>query len=434
MSDTLNGYGALRRVLEEHCTAEGCSLKDLTVLSKKADPYRVDIPTGHRVGAWVAEQLDRLLGDRRTHLRGLHYAIVVTGDTVKPDGSIYRNTDDDWMWLSETAGKAARWLGYVEFDRIFDNRNAAPVINRKAKEQPGAFVSIGLDVDIPDLDDIEPLPCALGFKPRQPFCFSVFGEKTSLQDVVEPIAERHEADVYLGSGEMSDTLIHQIAKDAAADGRPLVVFTLTDCDPAGHQMTISIGRKLQAFRDLLFPTLRFELVPVALTVEQVRELGLPSTPLKETEKRADRWRQAFGIEQTEIDALATLRPDVLRDILDAAFDPYIDRTLRGRVTLAEVEWRRQAQEALDEQIDQDMLEDLRSEAAVRLSELQSAIDDINYRLRLAADDRFTLPKIEVPQPELDETRVRQALTALDDDWITATRALIRRKAYEGDAS
>src|SRR5262245_36189021 len=139
MSDTLNGYGALRRVLEEHCTAEGCSLKDLTVLSKKADPYRLDIPTGHRDGAWVAAQLDRLLGDRRIHLRGLHYAIVVTGDTVKPDGSIYRNTEDDWLWLSQTAGKSARWLGYIPFDRIFDNRNAAPVINRKAKEHPGAF-------------------------------------------------------------------------------------------------------------------------------------------------------------------------------------------------------------------------------------------------------------------------------------------------------
>ena len=37
---------------------------------------------------------------------------------MKPDGEIYRNTDDDWMWLSEIAGKAARWLGYIPFERI----------------------------------------------------------------------------------------------------------------------------------------------------------------------------------------------------------------------------------------------------------------------------------------------------------------------------
>ena len=43
-------------------------------------------------------------------------------------------------------------------------------------------------------------------------------------------------------------------------------------------MAISIGRKLQAFRDLLFPNLRFEVVPVALSVDQVREFGLPFDP------------------------------------------------------------------------------------------------------------------------------------------------------------
>ena len=120
------------------------------------------------------------------------------------------------------------------------------------------------------------------------------------------MAEKYEADLYLPTGEISDTLLYRIAKDAAEDGRPLVVFTVSDCDPAGHQMPVTIARKLQALRDLLFPTLRFEVVPAALTVEQVRDLDLPSTPLKETEKRADRWRAAFGVEQTEIDALATL--------------------------------------------------------------------------------------------------------------------------------
>src|SRR4029077_11026481 len=103
--------------------------------------------------------------------------------------------------------------------------------------------------------------------------------------------------LYLVAGEISDTLLYRMAKDGAADKRTLVVFVLADCDPAGHQMTVSIGRKWQALRDLRFSDLAFELVPVALTVEQVRDLGLPSTPLKDTEKRADNWREAFGVEQ-----------------------------------------------------------------------------------------------------------------------------------------
>jgi hypothetical protein len=350
---------------------------------------------------------------------------------VKPDGEIYRNTEKDWLWLSEIAGKAARWLGYIPFERIGDNRNAEPIIHRKARVTPKAFVSIGLDVTIPDADDIEPMAIASGFEPRQAYHFAIFGEKASLEEVLLPIAKQQQADLYLPTGEISDTLVHRIASDAVEDGRPLVLFTLADCDPAGRQMPVSIGRKLQALRDLLFPNLRFEVVPVALNPDQVAALGLPSTPLKETEQRASRWREAFGIEQTEVDSLSTLRPDVLREIVERAFDPYVDRGLRKRVTLAEVEWRRQAASALEAQIDQEHLEALRTEAAGRLAELEDVIADINARLRLAAADHFSLPIIVVPQPEVDEDEPRHALVSLDQDWAEATRALIARKAYGG---
>ena len=80
----------------------------------------------------------------------------------------------------------------------------------------------------------------------------------------------------------------------ADDGRPMVVLYFADCDPAGWQMPISVGRKLQALEDRCFPELEFEVRRVALTPDQVREYGLPSTPLKETEKRADRWQRGDG--------------------------------------------------------------------------------------------------------------------------------------------
>jgi hypothetical protein len=349
----------------------------------------------------------------------------VQGNVRKPNGEIYTNTDDDWNWISTVAGKAARWLGYVPFERIIDNRNAEPFICHKARVTPEAYVSIGLDVTIPDADDLEPAPIAVGFEPTV-----IFGEKASLEDALLPIARRKQADLYLPTGEISDTLLHRIAKDASEDGRPMVMFTMADCDPAGYQMSVSIGRKLQAFRDLLFPKLRFEVVPVALTVDQVRELELPSTPLKETEKRADRWRDAFGVEQTEIDALATLQPDVLTQIAERAFDPYFDRTLEDRVDEAKEEWEERAREALSKQINPEHLEALREEAAGKLSELKDAIESINERLRLVAADHFTLPEIEVPEPEVDDDLGRLALVSFDDDWVAATKALIRRKAYE----
>jgi hypothetical protein len=429
----VNGLGILRSVLEEARIELDCTLGDLTVLSAAVDPYRLDTPANHRAGEWVAKQLSRFVkSGKRIHWRGLHY-VISTKAPRKPDGVIFRNTDEDWTWLADVAGKAARWLGYIPFDRITDNRNTPPIIHRKARVNPQAFVSVGLNVTIPDVEDLQPTPYAEGFVATQAYSFAIFGEKASLEDVVLPIARAHQADLYLMTGEISDTYVYHIAKDAVADGRPLVVFILADCDPAGWQMAVSIGRKLQALRDFSFPELQFELVPVALTIDQVRDLGLPSTPLKETEKRADRWREAFGVEQTEIDALATLQPDALREIIERSFDAYIDRGLKARVAQAEAVWQRQAEAAIRAQIDPKILAQLGQEAGERLAELESMISDINAKLRLAAD-RFVLPAIEVPEPELDTDAVRRALITFDQSWIEATRALIRRKAYEGSAS
>ena len=114
-----SGYGILRSVLERARQEVGCSLSELTALSAQVDPYRLDTPAGHRDGQWLAKQLDKAIGGfRRIHWRGLHY-VLVSGKrpVVKPDGEVYRNTDDDWIWMSGVAGKAARWLGYIPFER-----------------------------------------------------------------------------------------------------------------------------------------------------------------------------------------------------------------------------------------------------------------------------------------------------------------------------
>ncbi len=195
-------------------------------------------------------------------------------------------------------------------------------------------------------------------------------------------------------------------------------------------MAVSIGRKLQALRDLNFPDLDFEVVPVALTVEQVRDLDLPSAPLKETEMRADRWREAFGIEQTEIDALATLQPQVLEEIVTSAMAPFYDASLFARVLAARREWDAAAQEVIDDQLDGDTLAVIRVHAAERLAELEDEIDSINEQLQMATDGHFELPEVDIPAAEIDEKLVRQAsLISSAWTWAKATRALIVRKTY-----
>jgi hypothetical protein len=428
-SPLVNGYGVLRSVLEEASTKTGRSLGELTVLSAQIDPYRLDTEARHRDGRWVAEQLDRLVArGRQIHWRALHYILVSTTSLAKPNGEPYKNIDEDWTWLVEVAGKAARWLGYIPFERIIDNRNAEPVICHKARIVPRSTISIGIEVTIPDIDDLEPRPVAEGFVARQAYHFVIFGEKASLEPVLLSIARAKQADLYLPQGEISDTLLFRICADAAKDGRPLILFTVSDCDPAGYQMPISIGRKLQAFKDLLFPKLKFEVVSVALTPDQVRELDLPSTPLKEGEKRADRWTEAFGIAQTEVDALLALRPDALREMVENAFAPYFDNALDDRVEAAEAKWLEQAQAAIDRQINPAVMAQVREQASTKLVELRSAIDDLKEKMNVATD-LINLPDIEIPEPEIDETVARQALVHLTDSFVTASRRLIARKSY-----
>jgi hypothetical protein len=420
--------GPLRALLEQTAREHDIQLKDLTVLEKHRDPFRLDTPAGHRDGEWLATTAARLgLGGRKIHLRGLHYMIL---GQARPDGTPYENTDKAWEWLQKSAGKAARWLGYVPFDQITDQRNAEPVVRVFSQFQLTPWVSGGTDIEVPDADEVMPAAHSGWFEGNQLYHLVMIGEKSSLEPVLAPLAEEFSADLYLPTGEISDTLIHRIAETSAQDGRPLVVLYFADCDPAGHQMIVSVSRKLQAMKVLLPKMPDFAAYRAALTPEQVAEYGLPSTPLKETEKRADRWREAFGIEQTEIDALAALRPDLLRQIARDAVAPFFDATLTRRVDEARSRWLADAQQVVEDTLGEDELDRLREQAEEKLNEIRRLAGELDEEFTFDADD-YDLPDIEIPAAEPDQDEVRLAAPLIDSRWDFAdqTQALIDSKRY-----
>lgn len=297
----------LRAALDDATGGNNRRLGKFTVLDADNDPFRLDTPAKHRDGQWLAEQAEALgFTDRTVHIRGLHYAVL---GRPKPDGTPYENTIKNWEWLAGDAAKAARFLGYIPFERITDQRNAEPVVRVRGTEGPRAYLTTELNVTIPRAWELEPKIDVDGFDGTQPYRLALVGEKSSLEPVLGPIASTYDADLFLPTGEISDTQIYLLAKAAQDDGRPLAVLYFADCDPGGWQMSISVARKLQAFKTLLPKMPDFELHRVALTPEWVSEYNrthdepLPSSPLKETETRGDKWRAAWGIEQTEIDSL-----------------------------------------------------------------------------------------------------------------------------------
>lgn len=431
----MSGKTKLGDIIRDFKLTEDCNLDALSAMSSKTDPYRRDTDAGHRDAAWVAKVLQKHVSQERIHNRGLHY-VLVTVSPKKPNGKPYRNTDADWKWLSENAIANARWLGAIPFDRITDERNHPPLIR----------VPQGYDVEIkpiphislPSPEELEPQVVVTnssrhaggGYEWReQPYTLIICGEKTSLDPVIAPIAKECNAGVFLPTGEMSDSMIWQMAQMIEDCKRPSVVFYLSDFDPSGFSMPKNVARKLQALGDLGHLTHPVTVHDVALTFEQCEELDLPSSPIKKSDKRAPKWVAATGRQQTEIDALSTLQPEVLSEILRDAIAPYWDETLGGRVHLAVQEYEDKQAARLADKIGQDRIENIRDVVAEKLSEAQTAIDYMLNAFTIDEDD-FDLDELIFPEPKLDGEPSRPPLLDPNDDWLTQTAKLVARKKYD----
>ena len=193
-------------------------------------------------------------------------------------------------------------------------------------------------------------------------------------------------------------------------------------------MPISVSRKLQALQTLEFPSLKVELHPVALTLGQVVSLDLPSTPLKETERRADRWREAMGREQTEIDALAALQPDVLRQVARDAIAPFWDATLDSRATRAVIEWQEKADETLH---NHPAYESACEKILEARDEIERPIEWLREAQQQAqADLTVALPPVASIEPQLSRVKPTPLFDS-EGDFAGACRRLIDHKKLNG---
>jgi hypothetical protein len=270
-----------------------------------------------------------------------------------------------------------------------------------------------------------------GVMAAQPFRICFIGEKSSLEDVLAPIAKRVGGELILSTGDLSNTLLSGIEQRAAAGSRPLVILYFSDFDPSGYNMPNSVARKLQALRTMRgHDALQIQVHAAALTYEQVSRLDLPSTPLKESELRAGAWQAAWNHEQTEIDALAQLQPDVLRQIALDATKPFFDETLRSRYTLASIRYREQVEAELRsapeyQQVEAEIETCLES-VNDAIEELKAAQEDGIERLRMTPVAQF-----ESPQPEIS-IEAPEPIFTTDDSFVTATLKLKRLRRYEQD--
>jgi hypothetical protein len=427
----LDKIWALKRGLRAN--GHHVNMPALTVLSRGNDPYLL---SDGRAGQWFADQVARFIGPMGTiHLRGLFYRCVAAGDVYRPNGKNgadvpFVNTEENWDWFTKIAAKNARWLGYVPFDRIVDERNAPPELFIPEWETTGWRTLPGDRTWVPSINAL-----LAGFSATvavtQPYRIILIGEKVSLKPFLMQIARRVGGELLLPTGEISDTQISNLATRCEEDGRPAAVLYFSDLDPSGRQMPVSVSRKLMALRDMLHPNLQISVDPVCLTEEQANGLDLPSTPLKDAERRRARWQERFGREQTEIDALIALHPNELRRITEEAVKPFYDPTLADRATATREAWEEEVAEWLDRweefQRAKEKVEEARNFARHAVQKLEEAQQQAEAVLATMQDP----PELVEPKPELPGTAPMPLFSTGYDD-LTAAQRLKAYRAYEDE--
>jgi hypothetical protein len=303
-------YEGLKRIAYR----EDRSIESLIVLAPTNDPFYSGRPAGKDGGEWFAGLWKKHKIGHGVHLRRLHYLFMSTSVLMR-NSTPYKNSDDCWQGMLQDS-KAARYLHLVPTSAIVDRRNAEAITNSRETGEPFVEIESGELEELPD-DMPEPPQAALTIpEPTQRYQIEIWAEKTTMNDILEPLAAKYDITLVTGMGELSITACNLFIDRAEQDGRPMRILYVSDSDDPGKRMPVSVARKIEFMIYDRSPDLDVQVRAVVLTEEQIVEYALP----RDTEGR------------TELDALEALHPGELERILEREIARYYDNTLAKRIS------------------------------------------------------------------------------------------------------
>ena len=280
----------------------GRPISTLIALSKQNDPFEAGIPSRRRAAEWIADIWRRFEFQPGIHLRRIHYVLVSRPDTPPvprqssagrrapgSDAMAYVNTLNCWGDLKE-AVRDARYLGLIPLEAIDDRRSHGAVIHLVETAQDaalavpaplsmGAVLPIGrLDTGLPAAPDFQFTPAQID----QRYHIEIWAEKSTVDDVIVPLGQRFGINTLSGVGDISLTDCYKFVERARASGRPARILYISDFDPQGFTMPVSVARKIEFLIQTRKLDLDVQVRPVVLTPDQCIEYRLPRTPIKET--------------------------------------------------------------------------------------------------------------------------------------------------------
>jgi hypothetical protein len=307
----------------------------LIALSPANDPFYVR-PARQKLANWFAKLWPRLKLTGQVHIRRAHY-VLVTRAPRNLAGVPFENTAKEWDDLI-AAMRDVRYLDLLKLPKgtsFVDRRNNPPTIYLPDDKESPADVDTADEQPAVELSP-EPMPSLPGLQLIRPqinqrFHIEIWCEKTTHDDILDPLAERLECNLITGAGEFSTTHCADLVKRALKSGRPVRILYISDHDPGGRSMPVAVARKIEFELYRLGRALDIQVRFIVLTPEQCEEYELPRTPIKEGERRAERFEERFGEGATELDALEALHPGALEDIVEEEIKRYYDDELEEKI-------------------------------------------------------------------------------------------------------
>jgi hypothetical protein len=329
-------YDELRELSQEL----GRPIETLYALDGYNDPIYIG-PTRVVGAEWFAGHWHRLNIPVGWHYRRIHYVLISQSPRLPfwksftvgkgalkqvysaTDG--YLNTDGHWRELNN-ACRDAVYLGLVPLDAYVDRRNPNPIsylaqpveAELAAIQSPEAYLfpaRFPMPL-VPHFGELHP-----GVIP-QPYHIELWAEKSTMNDILIPLAARYRLNLITGVGELSATACRNLINRAIQSGRPVRILYISDFDPAGRIMPVSVARKIEFELDRQGLDLDIQVRPIVLSYAQCVQYRLPRTPIKPKDKRRTGFEQRFGEGATELDALEALHPGVLTRILTQEIEHY----------------------------------------------------------------------------------------------------------------
>jgi hypothetical protein len=392
----------------------GANSQDLIALNHDNDPYYIGTPKQREQAEWFRGiwRQRGFEGRGGVHLRRVHYQLL---GAKKYDGTPYENNTNDWQHLLRVS-RFARILGLVNPEDVIDRRNPEPHIYfyRPDDEQEKGFEPHipGFDLPTPDTDLLSWLdenlkhphltPTGYDYDDfYQPYHVEVWVEKSTMNDILQPLCSSLSTNLVTGVGYMTITSVVALLRRIEASGKPTRILYVSDFDKAGRNMPKAVARQTEFWSAMYAPDADIRLQPIVLTQDQIDEHELPSLGIAEDDDEPPD-------DVVELDALEANAPGTLADIVRENIVRFRDEELSDKFTQA----KEGAQKMLDEQLgehfadDLKRLDDLKEEARPTIERYERLLEMLAARLER---------ELEPLQVSLNEARhaIEETVTALE---------------------